>query len=130
MKRWGFARFAMVTALAFALAPLATPAPVFAQTQKPPIKIGFITTLTGGQAAAGKEMEEGFRLALDEVRGEVAGRKVQLMVEDDEFKPDVGLTKTRKLVERETRFTCWPASSAAGWPSPWGAILPGRRSRW
>lgn len=101
MKRRAFARFATVTALAFALAPLATPAPVFAQAQKPPIKIGFITTLTGGQAAGGKEMEEGFRLALDEVRGEVAGRKIQLVVEDDEFKPDVGLTKTRKLVERD-----------------------------
>ena len=101
MKRGRFALFAMVTALAFALAALATPAPAFAQAPKPPIKIGFITTLTGGQGAAGKEMEEGFRLALEEVRGEVAGRKLQLMVVDDEFKPDVGLTKTRKLVERD-----------------------------
>ncbi len=101
MKRHAFARFATVTALAFALAPLATPASVFAQAQKPPIKIGFITTLTGGQAAGGKEMEEGFRLALDEVRGEVAGRKIQVIVEDSEFKPDVALTKTRKLIERD-----------------------------
>ncbi len=117
MKRRGVALFAMVTALALALAalatlapaarpalsllPVVTPTPAFAQTPKPPIKIGFITTLTGGQSAAGKEMEEGFRLALEEVWGEVAGRKVQLIVEDDEFKPDVGLTKTRKLVERD-----------------------------
>ena len=100
MKRDRFALFAMVTASAFALAALATPA-AFAQAPKPPIKIGFITVLTGGLAAAGKEMEEGFRLALEEVRGEVAGRKVQLIVEDDELKPDVGLTKTRKLVEND-----------------------------
>ena len=117
MKRGGFAPFVMVTALVFALAPLATlaptarpalsllpvvtAAPAFAQAAKPAIKIGFITTLTGGQSAAGKEMEEGFRLALDEVRGEVAGRRLQLIVEDDEFKPDVGLTKTRRLIERD-----------------------------
>lgn len=96
MKRRGFALFAIVTALAFV-----TSAPAFAQAPKPPIKIGFITVLTGGLAAAGKEMEEGFRLALDEVRGEVAGRKIQLLVEDSEAKPDIGLTKTRKLVESE-----------------------------
>jgi len=95
MKGRGFALFAMLTALAFGM-----PAPAFAQA-KPPIKIGFITVLTGGLAAAGKEMEEGFRLALDEVRGEVAGRKIQLLVEDSEAKPDIGLTKTRKLVESD-----------------------------
>ncbi len=108
MKKRAFALFAMVTAPACAFAtlvlsvlPVVTPAPAFAQTAKPPIKIGFITVLTGGLAAAGKEMEEGFRLALDEVRGEVAGRKIQLLVEDSEAKPDVGLTKTRKLVESD-----------------------------
>ena len=96
MKKRGFALFAMVTALAFV-----TSAPAFAQAPKPPIKIGFITVLTGGLAAAGKEMEQGFRLALEEVRGEVAGRKVEVLVEDTEAKPDIGLTKARKLVEND-----------------------------
>jgi len=97
MKRRWFTLAAMVLSVLSA----SSLAPAFAQAPKPPIKIGFITVLTGGLAAAGKEMEQGFRLALDEVRSEVAGRKIELRVEDSEAKPDVGLTKTRKLVESD-----------------------------
>ena len=95
MKR---APLALVTVVLSVLSGLAL-APAFAQAPRPPIKIGFLTVLTGGLAAGGKEMEQGFRLALDEVRGEIEGRKITLLVEDDEAKPDVGLTKARKLVE-------------------------------
>ncbi|MBI1892778.1 MAG: ABC transporter substrate-binding protein [Candidatus Rokubacteria bacterium] len=41
------------------------------------------------------------RLYLDEIGAQAAGRKIELIVEDTEGKPDVGLTKARKLVERD-----------------------------
>ncbi|NWF93851.1 MAG: ABC transporter substrate-binding protein [Syntrophaceae bacterium] len=66
-----------------------------------PIKIGFITPLSGGMAANGKDMLAGFQLYLEEIGYQVAGRKIELFVEDDEATPATGLTKTRKLVEKD-----------------------------
>jgi branched-chain amino acid transport system substrate-binding protein len=76
------------------------PSPSWAQA-KGPIKIGFITPLSGGMAANGKDMLAGFELYLEEIGYQVAGRKIQLIVEDDEAVPATGLTKTRKLVEKD-----------------------------
>ncbi len=40
-------------------------------------------------------------LYLEEIKYQVAGRKIELIVEDDEANPAVGLTKSRKLVEKD-----------------------------
>ena len=68
---------------------------------KGPIKIGFITPLSGGMAANGKDMLAGLELYLEEIGYQAAGRKIELIVEDDEANPAVSLTKTRKLVEKD-----------------------------
>lgn len=68
---------------------------------KPPIKIGYITSLTGPFAANGTDMKDGFALYLSEKDNVLAGRKIELIVEDDETNPQVGLTKAKKLVERD-----------------------------
>ena len=68
---------------------------------KGPIKIGFITPLSGGFAANGKDMLMGFQLYLEEIGYQVAGRKIELLIEDDEAIPATSLTKTRKLVEKD-----------------------------
>jgi branched-chain amino acid transport system substrate-binding protein len=73
---------------------------VWAQA-KGPIKIGFITTLTGPVAANGKDMLSGLQVYLDEIGYQVAGRKIELIVEDDEAAPAPALTKGRKLVEKD-----------------------------
>jgi branched-chain amino acid transport system substrate-binding protein len=65
------------------------------------IKIGFISPLSGGMAANGKDMLAGIELYLEEIGYQVAGRKIELIVEDDEAVPATGLTKTRKLVEKD-----------------------------
>ena len=52
-------------------------------------------------AANGKDMLTGIELYLEEIGYEVAGRKIDLIIEDDEANPAVSLTKTRKLVERD-----------------------------
>ena len=79
---------------------LFNPAGLWAQA-KGPIKIGFISALSGGMAANGKDMLMGFQLYLEEIGYQAAGRKIELIVEDDEAVPATGLTKTRKLVEKD-----------------------------
>ncbi len=69
--------------------------------EKGPIKIGFLAPMSGGFAAQGKDMLAGLELYLEEVKYQAAGRKIELLVEDDEANPAVGLTKTRKLVEKD-----------------------------
>src|SRR5437764_39001 len=69
--------------------------------QQTPIKIGFTTDLTRTAAKAAKDMVNGFTMYLDEVGGQMAGRKVELIVEDTQGRPDVALTKLRKLVEHD-----------------------------
>ena len=57
--------------------------------------------LSGGNAQNGRDILNGFLLYLDEIGYRAGGRQIQLIVEDDEAIPAVGLTKARKLVERD-----------------------------
>jgi branched-chain amino acid transport system substrate-binding protein len=72
-----------------------------APAQQGPIKIGFVTDLTGPAAQAAKDMVNGLTLYLDEIGSQMAGRKVELIVEDSQGRPDVALTKLRKIVEHD-----------------------------
>src|SRR5438876_12307666 len=47
--------------------------------QRPPIKIGFVTDLTGTAAQAAKDMVNGLTMYLDEIGYQMAGRKVELI---------------------------------------------------
>ena len=67
--------------------------------QAPPIKIGVMFPLTGPLAAQGVPERDAMKQAFDEENYQVGGRKIELIVEDSQAKPDVGLTKTRKMVE-------------------------------
>lgn len=59
--------------------------PVRAQGAK--LKIGMITTLSGPGGYLGQEIRDGFQLAIDREGGSLGGAPVQLLVEDDAFKP-------------------------------------------
>lgn len=78
----------------------ATPSKPAAEA-KPPVKIGLIESMTGAMAQLGKDNQDGFDLYMEEIGWTVAGRKIERLVEDDEFKADVGMTKLRKLVESD-----------------------------
>src|SRR5262249_10156847 len=69
--------------------------------QRPPIKIGFVTDLTGTAAQAAKDMVNGLTMYLDEIGYQMAGRKVELIVEDSQSRPDMAISKVRKLVEHD-----------------------------
>jgi branched-chain amino acid transport system substrate-binding protein len=69
--------------------------------QQGPIKVGFLTQMTGGGAAVGKDMSNGFTMYIEEVGKQIAGRKVEVIVEDTQGDPAQALTKLRKLVESD-----------------------------
>ena len=66
-----------------------------------PIKMGFVAPLSGTFSQVGKDMVDGIRMYLEEIGYQVAGRKIELIVEDNEGVPAAALTKTRKLVEKD-----------------------------
>lgn len=52
-----------------------------------PLKIGMITTLSGPAGYLGQDIRDGFQLAIDANKGELGGKAVELVVEDDGLKP-------------------------------------------
>jgi len=66
-----------------------------------PITVGVLAPLTGPFATFARDIVDGAQLYHDEVGGQMGGRKLQLVVEDYQVRPDVALTKIRKLVERD-----------------------------
>jgi branched-chain amino acid transport system substrate-binding protein len=65
-----------------------------------PIKIGVVQGITGALEVYAKQMLTGFRMGLEYATGgkmEVAGRKIELIVEDDQLKPDVAKRLVTKL---------------------------------
>jgi branched-chain amino acid transport system substrate-binding protein len=73
--------------------------PAFAQQQS--IKIGFISTFSGPAAAIGNDMRNAFELALDHHGRKIGGLPVEVIYEDDQIKPEVGVQKTQKLIESD-----------------------------
>jgi branched-chain amino acid transport system substrate-binding protein len=65
------------------------------------LKIGLITTLSGPPAVLGQQMRNGFSLALKQLGGKLGGRETDLIVADDELKPDVAVTKVKALLDRD-----------------------------
>jgi len=71
-----------------------------AQTpSKEPIKIGVLYPTTGSSAFQGISETNATKMFYEEKRMQVAGRKIVLISEDTEAKTDVGMTKTKKVVE-------------------------------
>ena len=65
------------------------------------IKIGVIVTLSGPAAALGQQVRDGFALAVKDLGGKMAGKDVDVIVVDDELKPDAAVTKVKGLLERD-----------------------------
>ncbi|QCI67171.1 ABC transporter substrate-binding protein [Phreatobacter stygius] len=92
-------------------APLGLPA--LAQSAGRPLKIGMVTSLSGPFAALGESMRAGIQLFLKENDNRLAGRPVELVVEDDQAKPDEGVRKFRKLIGQDNAdLVCGVISSA------------------
>ena len=89
----------MQSTLAAAVVLLGTAAtPSLAQEK---IKLGVIVTLSGPAAALGQQVRDGFALAVKDLGGKMGGRDVEVIVADDELKPDAAVTKVKGLLERD-----------------------------
>jgi branched-chain amino acid transport system substrate-binding protein len=63
------------------------------------VKIGFISTLSGPSAAIGVDIRDAFLLAVKMNGGKLGGLPAEVLVGDDQFKPDVG----RQIAEKNVR---------------------------
>jgi branched-chain amino acid transport system substrate-binding protein len=88
-------RLAAALALAaFALAPLAARA-------ADKVKVGFVSTLSGPSSALGIDIRDGFLLAVKLNNGKLGGLPAEVLVSDDQFKPDVAKQLFEKNVKRD-----------------------------
>jgi branched-chain amino acid transport system substrate-binding protein len=65
------------------------------------VKVGLLLTLSGPSAVLGQQARDGFQLAVKDLGGKLGGRDVEVIVVDDELKPDVAVTKAKGLLERD-----------------------------
>jgi len=72
-----------------------------AMAQQKTIKIGFVSTFSGPTAAIGNDMRNSFELALDHHGRKLGGLPVEVIYEDDQVKPEVGVQKVQKLIESD-----------------------------
>ncbi len=83
-----------------------------ASAQARPLKIGLVLPYSNVYAVLGESITEGMQLVFDRESWTVAGRKIELIKEDDEVNPQVGLRKTKKLIESDhVDFLVGPVSS-------------------
>jgi branched-chain amino acid transport system substrate-binding protein len=66
-----------------------------------PLKIGLITSLTGAYVQLGEEQRNGAELAVTLLGARAGDRPVELIVRDDQLKPDVALREAQSLVQAE-----------------------------
>jgi branched-chain amino acid transport system substrate-binding protein len=65
------------------------------------LKVGVIATLSGPPAVLGTQLRNGFQLAVKELGGKLGGLNTEVIVADDELKPDVAVTKVKALIDRD-----------------------------
>lgn len=83
-----------------------------ASAQTGPVKIGLLLPTTGPLSIQGIDTTKGFELYMNKIGMKAGGREIQIVKEDTEAKPDVGLTKVKKLIERDrVDFVVGPVSS-------------------
>jgi branched-chain amino acid transport system substrate-binding protein len=72
-----------------------------AGAQSAPVKIGLVLPYTGVYAVLGESITQAMELVFARENWTVAGRKIEMIKEDDEMKPPVGVRKTEKLIDSD-----------------------------
>ncbi len=90
-------RVAFVVMAAVAVAAL----PWRAESQPRQLKVGFVSTLSGGGAALGTDVLDAFNLALRHLGGRLGGLPVEVVVADDRLDPDVARTAVERMLRRD-----------------------------
>jgi branched-chain amino acid transport system substrate-binding protein len=66
-----------------------------------PLKVGFISTFSGGGALLGQHMYDGFMLGLGQRGGKLGGVTTQIIKGDDQLKPEIALKLARDMIQGE-----------------------------
>ena len=116
------ARFPGVVVLLLAVVLLLTATRGWTQA-KPPVSVALVAAMSGGSALSGEAIKRGLTVAIDEINargGLLGGRKVELVIRDEEGNPSKGVTAARDVIEREGAVAVF-----GGLHSPVGlAMLP------
>jgi branched-chain amino acid transport system substrate-binding protein len=65
------------------------------------VKVGFVSTLSGPSAALGVDIRDAFMLAVKLNGGKLGGLPAEVIIGDDQFKPDVGKQLFEKNIKRD-----------------------------
>src|SRR5881394_2552503 len=65
------------------------------------VKVGFVSTLSGPSSALGVDIRDGFLLAVKLNGGKLGGLPADVLVSDDQFKPDVAKGLFERYVKRD-----------------------------
>jgi len=96
MKTTGLKTLHLTLATAAALALLATPAHAADK-----VKVGMLSTFSGPGAGLGIDIRDGFNLALKHAGGKFGGLPVEVIVADDQAKPDAARQTADRLVKQD-----------------------------
>lgn len=66
-----------------------------------PLKIGFLTTLSTKAGYLGEDIRDGFLLAVEQNDGQLGGVQVEVIVRDDERKPEKGIEIADKFMKKD-----------------------------
>lgn len=65
------------------------------------VKVGFVSTLSGGGAALGIDVRDGFNLALRHLNNQLGGLPVEVIVADDQQNPDAARQAVDRMLKRD-----------------------------
>lgn len=98
------------------------------------IPVGWVLPLSGGSAAIGQQSRTGVQIAVDQINAaggikSMNGAKLKLIFGDSQSKPDIGVSETERLIQRENvaviggafnSAVTFPASEVAErYKTPW-----------
>jgi branched-chain amino acid transport system substrate-binding protein len=72
-----------------------------AQAADGKVKVGLMFSLSGPAAVLGQQARDGFLLAAEKLGNRLGGVETEILIIDDEQKPDLAVNKARELVERD-----------------------------
>ena len=69
--------------------------------QNDKIKVGYMTTLSGGAGIIGKQMQNAVNLAMEHTNGKLGGKDAEVIFVDDQRKPDVAKQLANRLIKSD-----------------------------